>query len=35
VRATFTGADGESATSIAVNGDDVYVGTTLANIYKL
>ena len=35
VRATFTGATGESATSIAVNGDDVYVGTSLANIYTL
>ena len=35
VRTTFAGATGETATSIAVNGDDVYVGTSLANIYKL
>ena len=35
MRTTFTGATGESATSIAVNGDDVYVGTSLANIYKV
>lgn len=34
-RADFAGAAGESATSIAVSGADLYVGTSLSNVYRL
>ena len=34
-RATFKGPDGDRATSIAVSGNSVYVGTSASNIYRM